>query len=171
MADSGCGKCVHTAQSTASTPAPAQPQKQCQPSCQAELLPCHNPMAQGQPKVMVWVTAHPNHIRKHRREKQRPEDFPSPQFSPETFSFLLSRQKLKYGTGLGFIPCLLKEIPPYSPLPSSLVLGQFHLVDAWKLGSIQHLKICLLRLLLQALANFLTNKHLPVKLEMEILIK
>lgn len=129
------------------------------------------PRARGHAKVMVWVSALPSHITKHKIAKKRPEDFPSPEFSPENFSFLLPRQKLKYGTGLGFIPCLLKEILPHSPLPSSLVLGQLHLVDVWKLGFIQHLKICLLRLLLQALANFLTNKHLPVKLEMEILTK
>lgn len=52
VADSGCGKCVHTAQSAASTPAQAQPEKQCQAtSCQAgrsaELLPCHHWTAQG----------------------------------------------------------------------------------------------------------------------------
>lgn len=134
------------------------------PRCQVCRAPAgsqlNGPGVHGQPKVMVWVSALPNPVRKHRRAKQRPEDFPSPE----------SRQKPKYGTGLGFIPCLLKEIPPHSPLPSPLVLGQLHLVDAWELGFIQHLKICLLRLLLQALANIFTNKHLPVKVKMEILI-
>lgn len=71
----------------------------------------------------------------------------------------------------GFFPCFLKQTPPYSPLPSPLVLRQLHLVDHWELGFIQHLKICLLRLLLEALAKFLTNKHLPAKLKMELLIK
>lgn len=52
VANSGCGKCVHTAQSAASTPEEAQPEKQCQEtSCQAgrsaELLPCHSWRAQG----------------------------------------------------------------------------------------------------------------------------
>lgn len=61
----------------------------------------------------------------HRRAKQRPQDSPFPG----------GRQKPKYGIGLGFMPCLLKEIPPHSPLPSLLPLAASF---SWCLGTGLH---------------------------------
>lgn len=63
--------------------------------------------------------------KKHRRAKQRPQDSPFPG----------GRQKPKYGIGLGFMPCLLKEIPPHSPLSSLLPLAASF---SWCLGTGLH---------------------------------
>lgn len=119
------------------------------------------PGEHGDPKVVIWVSALPDDVNKYRKAQQKPEDSP----------FQRENKKWHRFWGVAFIPCFLKQMPPHSLLSSPLLLRQLHLVDHWELGFIQHLKICSLRLLLQALAKFLTNKHLPVKLKIELLIK
>lgn len=155
--------------SIASIPEQLQHEKQCQDICgdkPAGLLRSHHitiewPGECSDPKVVVGISALPN-VNKHRRAKQ----------TRRLPSWRQTENKNDTGFGgLGFILCLLKQKPPHSSLPSPQVLRQLHLVDRWQLGFIQHLKICSLGLLLQALAKFLTNKHLPVKLKMELLIK
>lgn len=118
----------------------------------------------GDPKVVVWVSALTNDVNKYGKVKQRPEDIP--------FQEAEGKQKMAqvFG-GLVLSLAFWNKTPPHSLLSSPLLLRQLHLVDHWELGFIQHLKICSLRLLLQALAKFLPNKHLPVKLKIELLIK
>lgn len=63
------------------------------------------PRAHGHPKVMGWLQL--SQITSVNTGEQNKDQEVSPG----------GRQKPKYGTGLGFIPCLSKEIPPHSPLP------------------------------------------------------
>lgn len=121
----------------------------------------------GDPKLVVWSSSSLKWCPKCSRAKQDQKALPTRRQAGHK-----ERQRVGTGFGgLGFFPCFLKQMTPYSPLPSPLVLRQLHSVDHWELGFIQHLKICSLRLLLEALAKFLTNKHLPAKLKMELLIK
>lgn len=109
----------------------------------------------GDPKVVVWVLALPNYIKKHKRAKQSPEDSPLQE----------AVRKPKNSTiwGGGWVLSLANV---NKHLPAALFL---HLKSLG--NSIQHLKISLLRLLRQAMARFLTHKQLSVKPKMELLIK
>lgn len=136
MADSGCGKweeCVHSAQSAASIPGQAQPEKQCQDkSCQAgssaELLPCHNWMGQGS-----WPS------KGHGLSFSSPKSWQKTQGSKtKTRRLSLSRRQAetKIQHRFRFYPLLSERNS--SPQPSSFTSSPWAASCSWCLGTGLH---------------------------------